>query len=127
MAKKVSELLFSVPNKVGALARVTSALKTAKVNILHLWACGEGKTGSFGMVTDRNAAAKKALKKLGVSAKESPLLTVTLTHKVGALDRVARKLAKGKVNIRCLSATSGGKRVTVLIGTANDSKAARLI
>ena len=128
MAKRLKEIQFSVPNKVGKLHEITQALKKAKVNILHAWACGEGATGHFGLVTSQNAKAKQALRKLGVrTTSEKELLVVSLPNKVGALDRVAIKLAKAKVNITCLAATSGGSRVSVLIGTRNNAKAFRVV
>ena len=126
MAKKMKELQFSVKNKVGVLHRITSALKKARVNILHAWACGEGPTGYFGLVTTNNAKAKRALKPLGISSSEKETLVVTMPNRVGALDRVAAKLAKAKVNITCLSATSAGNRVAVILNTRNNKKAQRL-
>ncbi len=127
MAKKLKELQFETPNKVGVLCKVTCVLKEAGVNILHAWACGEGSKGQFGLVTGNNAKAKKALKKLGISAKEKDILAVTLSHKVGSLERVAHKLAKAGVSVTCLSATSAGNRVTVLLNTKNNNKAQRLV
>ena len=126
MAKRIKELQFIVKNKVGVLHRVTSALKKAKVNILHAWACGEGPTGYFGLVTTSNAKAKKALKTLGISSAEKDILMVTLSNRIGTLDRVAAKLAKANINITCLSATSAGNRVAVLLNTKNNGKAQRL-
>ncbi|MBI2095999.1 MAG: hypothetical protein HYT89_07520 [Candidatus Omnitrophica bacterium] len=127
MAKQVRELQFTVPNKVGALSGITGALKTAKVNILHAWACGEGKSGYFGLVTSDNARAKKALARIGIKAGEKEALVLTLANRVGALDRAARLLANAKVDITCLSATSAGGRVAVLLGTKNNAKARRLV
>ena len=126
MAKKVKELQFSTSNKVGVLGQVTDALKKARVNILHLWACGEGSKGMFGLVTTNNARAKKALRKIGRSFTEKEMLVVTLQNKVGALAKVAKKLAKGGINIMGASATSAGKRVSLLLGTRNNKKAQRL-
>ena len=126
MAKKVKELQFSTPNRVGILGKVTDALKKARVNILHMWACGEGARGTFGIVTNSNARAKKALKKLGYSAKEKDILVVNLPNKVGALAKVATRLSKSGVNVTCVSATSAGGRVALLLGTRNNKKAQRL-
>ena len=126
MAKKLKELQFSTPNKVGVLSKVTGALKKARVNILHMWACGEGSRGFFGIVTSNNARAKKALKGLGFSSKEKEILVSTLPNRMGAFAKVADKLAKAKVNVTCVSATSAGNRVAVLLGTRNNKKAQRL-
>ncbi len=127
MAKKVKELQFSTPNKVGVLSKVSNALKNAGVNILHIWGCGDGATGHFGIVTNNNAKAKKALKTLKINAAEKEILAIDLPNKKGVLASVADKLAKGKVNITCLSATTGGSRVTVVFNTKNNKKAQRLV
>ena len=127
MAKMVKELQFTTPNRVGVLSKVTGALNSAGVNILHAWGCGEGATGYFGMVTSGNQKARQALRKIGISTKESEVLVVNLPNKKGALAKVADKLAKARVNITCISATTGGNNVSVLIGTKNNKKAQRLI
>ena len=127
MAKKLKELQFETPNRVGVLCKVTCVLKEAGVNILHAWACGEGPRGHFGLVTSNNAKAKKALKRLRLVAKEKDVLSVNLSNKTGALERVAYKLAKAGVSVTCLSATSAGNRVAVLFNTKNNNKAQRLV
>ncbi len=127
MAKKLKELQFETPNKIGVLCKVTCVLKEAGVNILHAWACGEGPKGHFGLVTSNNAKAKKALKRLKISASEKEVLAITLPHKTGSLERIAYKLAKAGVSITCLSATSAGNTVTVLLNTKNNNKAQRLV
>ena len=127
MAKKLKELEFETPNKVGVLCKVTCVLKEAGVNILHAWACGEGPKGHFGLVTSNNSKAKKALNAMGISAKEKDILSVTLSHKVGSLERVAYKLAKAGISLTCLSATSAGNRVTVLFNTKNNNKAQKIV
>jgi hypothetical protein len=127
MAKKLKELQFETPNKVGVLCKVTCVLKEAGVNILHAWACGEGSKGHFGLVTSDNVKAKKALKRLNISTKEKEVLAVTLAHKAGSLERVAHRLAKAGVSVTCLSATSAGNHVTVLFNTKNNRKAQGLV
>ena len=127
MAKRVKELQFSTPNKVGVLADITQALQKAGVNILQIWACGEGSKACFGMVTSRNEAAKKILKKWRITPKEKEMLILNLQNKVGSLARVSKKLAKAKINITCLAATTQGKRASVLIDTNQNKKAARLV
>ena len=129
MAKVLKELQFETPNKTGVLAKVAEAMKKARVNLEQAWACGKGSRGHFGVVTSNNARAKKALKSLGIRRfSEKDVLMVALPNRVGALAGVARKLAKGRVSVTCLSATSAGKnRVAVLIGTSNNKKARRII
>ena len=127
MAKKVKELQFQVRDRVGVLATVTAALQAAKVNILHIAGWSEGGKGFFSVVTNNNAKARQTLRKLGISSKESEGIVLSLRNKVGALARAARRLAKAKVNITCLSATTSGKRASILMHTKNNAKAARII
>lgn len=127
MAKRVKELHFAVGNKVGVLAKVTAALKAAKVNIIHAVAWTEGSTGHFDIMTNNNAKAKKALSKIGIRTGDCDAVVLTLQNKVGTLERVAKRLAKANINISCLSATTGGSRTAVVIHTKNNAKAARVV
>ena len=128
MATLLKELQFKTANDVGVLSEVTQALKESHVNLLHAWACGEGSAGFFGIVTNNNARAKIALKKLGIRAKESEVLALNLPNRTGELAKIAKKLAKARINITGVSATSAkGNRVSVLINTKNNQKAKRII
>ena len=129
MAKVLKELQFETVNKVGVLNQVASALKKARVNLEQAWACGDGSRGHFGIVTSNNTKAKKALKSAGIKKiSEKELLLVSLPNRIGALSRVASKLAKAGVSVTCLSATSSGSgRVGLLLGTKNNKKARRVV
>ena len=127
MAVKVKELRFSVKNRAGVLAEITKALKSAKVNILHLAAWTQSGKGCFQLVTSSPAGAKKALRGIGIKTGEVDALVINLRHRVGALERIAKKLAKAKVDIRYMVATSGAKRVAVFLNTKNNARAIRLI
>lgn len=129
MAKVLKELQFQTPNKVGVLSKVADTLRKSRVNLEQAWACGDGARGHFGIVTSNNARARKALKTIGIrKVSEKELLLVAMPNKVGALARVAAKLAKAHIAVNCMSATSVGKsRVAVLLGTKNNKKARRLI
>ena len=127
MAKAVKEIMFSTTNRVGLLEKVTDALKKARVNIQHICAWGEGSKAYFSVVTNSNAKARKALGKLGIHSRESEGLLLSLKNKVGSLERVARRLAKAKINIQCLTATTAGSRASVLFHTSNNRKARRVV
>ncbi len=45
----------------------------------------------------------------------------------GALAQKAKRLAKAKINVTGVSATSAGRRVSVVLWTNNNAKACRLI
>lgn len=127
MAKSVREISFTAPNRVGVLANVTKALKQARVNIQHVAAWSEGGKAHFQLATNQNARARRALSKLGIRSSEKRTLVLNLRNKVGSLERIARRLAKAKVNISCLMATTSGKRAAVVFNTSNNSKAGRVV
>ena len=127
MAKIVRELVFSTPNRIGILSRVSDALKSAGVNILHATACCEGSSGYFCLVTSNNNRAVSALKKIGIRPRQQKALLVSLRNRSGALAQKARRLAKAKINVKGISATSAGNRVSLVLRTNNDAKAARLV
>lgn len=127
MAKIVKELQFSLANKVGGLEEITNVLKAQKVNILHMVAWVEEGRAFVNIVTDNNENAKKALSAMGMVTTEKDLLEVVLQNRIGSLNEVSSKLAKGGVDITCLSATGAGDKVAVLIHTDDNVKAAKLI
>lgn len=129
MAKLVNEIYFSAPHRPGVLASVSEALGKNKVNILHLGACGSGKKGEVGLVTNKDAKAMAVLRKLGYKPKKDKVVLVSMGNKAGASARYFKKLAKAKVNVKSCMATTGGgsSRVSVILDTNNNRKAARVL
>jgi hypothetical protein len=127
MSKRTKEITFSTPNRVGVLEKVTAALKDSKVNIQHVAAWSDRGKAFFNLVTNNNARARRALGRAGIRSREKDVLVLNLQNKVGSLERVAKRLAKGHVNISCLTATTSGRRASVLMSTADNRKAQRLV
>jgi len=80
------------------------------------------------MITDSNAKAKRALKKMKATATEEPVIVVEMTNRVGELEKVAAKLAKGGIDLQYTYGTAGSKRSTFcVLKTDNDTKAIKVI
>ena len=75
-AKKVKEISFSMPDKVGLLSEVTTAIAGAKVNITAICAYAMENSAYFMLTTDSNAKAKKALAPLGFTIEEGDVVEV---------------------------------------------------
>ncbi len=60
-ARRVKEISFTMPNKVGLLLEVTTAIAGAKVNINAICAYATENSAYFMLTTSSNAKAKKAL------------------------------------------------------------------
>jgi hypothetical protein len=127
MAKMVKELSFSMPNKAGQLGAVASVLRKARVNILEIAAWTEGKKAMFRIATNNNAKARQALRAAGIRAGEGQVLMVNLRNRVGALERVGKKLAKAGISLHCVVATTSGKTASVVLAGGNLKKAKRIL
>ena len=127
-ATKTKQLTFDKENRVGLLAEVSSALAAAGVNITGLCAYQMNDRAYFMLMTDDNAKAKRALKKIDARAKEEAGVLVEMPNKVGELEKVATKLAEAGVDIEYTYGTAASKRSTFCVfKTDKDAKAIRVI
>lgn len=127
-AKRIKQLSFTMPNRVGLLSEVSTVIAGAKVNINAICAYEMEDKAYFMLTTDNNAKAKKALIPLGVEVKEEDIIAVEMPNKVGELEKVAKKIANAKIDINYMYGTTGaGKSSICLFKTADDKKAIRAI
>jgi hypothetical protein len=127
-ARKVKEISFTMPNKVGLLSEITGAIAGAKVNITSLCAYAMEKKAFFMLTTDSNAKAKKTLAPLGVRIEEEDVVEVELANKSGELEKVAKRMADAGIDIEYMYATAGaGKTATCVFKTADDKKTIKVI
>src|SRR4030042_4395984 len=127
-ARKVKEIGFTMPNKVGLLSEVTTAIAGAKVNITAICAYGLEDSAYFMLATNSNAKAKKALAPLGVAIEEKDVVEVEALDKPGELQKVAKKIADAGIDIEYMYATaSSGKKETCIFMTSDNKKAIKVI
>jgi hypothetical protein len=125
---KAVQFEFALPDRAGLLAEVSAALTAAKVNMLSICAYAMQGTAQFMLTVDSPAKARRALSGMGVTAKETPVLAVTMANKPGELGKVAQKLADAGVGIQELyGSTSAGARACCIFKLADVAKAARLV
>ncbi len=126
-ARKVKQLSFSLPNKIGLLAEVTGALAAVNVNIEAICAYERGY-GFFMMVTDNHTKAKNVIIKMEGVVHLEDAISIELPNKVGQLERVTNKIAKAGLDILFVYGGPGdGNKGVLILKTANDSKALRLL
>ncbi len=127
-AKKVKQLSFIMPNRVGLLSELSMAIAKAKVNINAICAYEMEYKAYFMMITDSNAKAKKALAPLGAWVQEEDVIAVEIPNKVGELQKVGKKIANAGIDIRYMYGTAGtGKSSICVFKTEDDKKAIRVI
>ena len=119
------ELLVEAQDKKGMLAKISSAIASAGVNIRAICACGEKGRAYFMMVTSNNSKAIKALKPLRFPVKEKEVVLLVLEDKVGAMEKVSEKLSSKGINLKYIYATTGGNQtVCSLVFSSNNNKKA---
>jgi hypothetical protein len=127
-ARKAKEISFSTADRVGLLSEVTAAIAKAGVNVTAICAYAMESEGYFMLTTDSNARAKKALAPFGAEIEGNEVVEVELPNRPGKLQKIARRIADGGIDIEYMYATAGaGKTVTCVFKTADDKKAIRII
>jgi hypothetical protein len=103
-----------MPNKVGLLSEVTTAVANAKVNINAICAYALENNAFFNLITSSNTKAKKALAPLGFGIEEKDVIQVELPNKPGELQKVAKKIADAGLTLILYATAGGGKAMCVL-------------
>lgn len=122
--KQISTLLV---NKPGTLARVCSALKKKKVNILAISIDNMVDSCVLHAVVDDNESAISAIKNLGLPVVVNPVLVVFLPDKPGAIGDLATRLASKGVNVEYVYGSGGFGRSTVVFRVSDVKKAAEVL
>ena len=126
-ATKAKQLIFSLPNRIGLLAKVAAAITEAGMNIEALCVYEKGY-GYFMMVTDNNAKAKKVLTKMGAKVYMEDVISLEVSNKVGQLEKVTKIIADAGLDIHFIyGCPAKNKAVVLILKTEDDNKALKLI
>lgn len=120
-----TQLLISETSKPGVLARVSSILGDAGVNIKAFCAPEVTGKGNLRLVVADIDRARTALKAARIRFREETALVLSLENTPGALSRVAEHLREARINIKCGYCTPSreGKRAIVVLTVSNTVKA----
>ncbi|MBI4857188.1 MAG: amino acid-binding protein [Acetobacterium sp.] len=95
----ISQLSVFIENKKGHLSKITKVLKEAHVDIRAISVFDSAEFGILRIVVDKPEVAAEALKKAGHVVKQSYVLAIDPSDKVGSLYDVFTLLADNDVNI----------------------------
>jgi hypothetical protein len=115
----VKQLTIFASNEPGQLAKVTSALAAAGINIRGLCVNDSSDFGALRLIVDKPEEAKAILVRKRIQAKEGEVVVVELPDVVGALGKLSDCLAACGVNIDYLYSLSGRttRKCPVALGT----------
>lgn len=114
---KTTQLTLSLVSRPGTIAALTRTLADAGVNITALSADETSGRGKIRMLVSDPVRARRALRKAKYRANEEPAFALRLRNKPGALARVAARLAKARINVRSIYATTAGRRAAIVVLT----------
>jgi len=123
------QLTVVLENHPGTLADVCSCLAVKEINILALSIAEMIDTGELRIVVNNARRAKALLEEWGFDVLESEVLVVEMANEPGVMAQIARRLAKGRVNIEYAycSASKEGNRVLGVLKVSDASKALDLL
>lgn len=119
------QLSVFLKNEPGVLAKVTSDLADHQVDILGLTVSDTVDHAVVRLIVSDPDRAIDVLESAGLLVVESEVLVVELTNSRGALEHLAERLAKARVNIEYAYGTVGSREKRgVLILRVSDTKRA---
>jgi hypothetical protein len=122
---KVTQLAVTLENKPGTLAKVCSTLGKEGVNVLAVFAPEIKGKGKVRLLVDSPDKAKAALSGAKIRFSEEDAIAVSAENKPGALAEIADKLARSKINIKYVYATTSEEpaKATIILAVPNVDKA----
>lgn len=110
-------------NKVGSLAKVTTALKDQKINLRAISSFDTPDFTIMRLVVDEPVLAKEILIKDGFAVKVSDAVAVELEDKPGELDRMLQVLADANQDISYIYSfvLRGGMAPLIVFNTQDSS------
>ena len=108
-AKKIRQLSFSLPNRIGLLSELTSFLTAARINIEAI------------------RKAKRLIAHMGADVETEDVIAVEMTNKVGQLQQVAKKISDAELDISYVYGSPVKGKMTLILKTADDNKALKVL
>jgi hypothetical protein len=126
---RMTQLTLSLVSRPGTLAALARTLAEAGVNITALSAAEASGRGKIRLLVNDPVRARRALRKAKYRASEEPAFALRLRNKPGAVARLAARLAKERINVRSIYATTAGRGSATVVLTVggNASKARRVL
>ena len=121
--RRAKQLVATMPTRVGLLADISEAIRSAGVNITAISGYEREGQAKFLLVTDDSAKAAEALGRMAADVREKDVVLVELDNRVGALADAAKKISEAGINVEYTYGTTGpGDKAWLVFKTADDAK-----
>ena len=130
--RQVAHYTASIPDQVGAGARVLGALRDAGVNLIALWAYpARAGRARIEFIPENGAKFAAAAKRAGLKlSKKQTAIFVSGNDRPGAVASILEKLAAAGINVASTQAVCGGAGrygAVVYLSPAATRKAAKVL
>ena len=127
-AKIGKEIHFTTPDQPGMAGKITREIGKVGVNIEALCAYGMDGKAYFMLITEDNAKAMDAIRKLHYNPEEKEVILIEVSNKAGAAGEVTEKLGHAGILINYIYWTTTRVSTTLLvISTRADQKALKVL
>lgn len=116
-----------VQNRPGELAKVCELLGNQGVNIKAIASERDGERPLIRVVTDDEATTKSALSRQNIPHDQRDVVSVRMLDRPGELGKIARKLARGMVNVEAIYILGKEGGLTDIALTVDDPKKAAVL
>lgn len=127
MAELSKQCRAEVEDKVGKLAEVTDKITDAAVNIRGALGWVSDGTGHLVVLADDFEKVCGAIAPVVSKCEQIEVVCLSLPNEVGALGKIAHKLADAGISINMMYATAAGEEALIVLETSDNAKAAELI
>ena len=125
---RATQFCVGLDNEPGILAKLCGVLKRARVNIEAISVADNSECCWVRFLASPAAKARAALVKGKYHFCTQRVLAVKAADKPGELERIAAKLARARVNINYVYASTGdGNKTTLVFGVDNLAKATKTV
>ena len=123
------QLSVNLENTPGRLAEMCQSLASARINIRAISVLESTEQGIVRVMVDKTDKARKVLTERSFPFVESPVLLVNLTNEIGAMAKVAEKLADSGVNISYVYGSAGeaGSESLLVLAVSDMNRAERAL
>ena len=123
----IRQLSIFLENKSGRLQEVLEILGNENINITALTIADTSEYGILRLIVADPENAYKQLKARGFSVNLTEVLSLSVSHQAGSLEKVLRKFSEEKLSVEYMYAFSLGDKAIIVLRTDDRAKAFEIV
>lgn len=123
----IKQLSVFLENREGRLNEVLCTLANHHINIVALSLADTADYGMLRMIVSNPEEGKSVLKKAGITAMLTEVVTLRVPHATGSLCEAMNLVVNGNVNVEYMYAFANGKDASAVLKTESPEKAIELL